>query len=66
MGFVEKAIYEERFVGSEATNRYKPKNSFVAAPPNDTVFLMNLPDELMNIDSFKDIIEGTLVEYKYD
>lgn len=51
LGLVEKTFYEERFIGTEATNRYKPKNSFVAAAPNDTVFLMNLSDELLSIES---------------
>jgi len=31
-------------VGGEEFNRYKAKNSYVAAAPNDTVFVMNLPD----------------------
>lgn len=38
-------FFEERFQGSEEFNRYKPKNSYVAAAPNDTVFIMNLADE---------------------
>lgn len=65
LGLVEKTFYEERFIGTEATNRYKPKNSFVAAPPNDTVFLMNLSDELLSIESLYPLIETEIVEYKY-
>jgi hypothetical protein len=64
MGLVEKTIYEERFIGSESTNRYKPKNSFVAAAPNDTVFLMNLSNELLDFNSLKPLLESEIVDYK--
>lgn len=62
MGLVEKTIYEERFIGSETTNRYKPKNSFIAAAPNDTVFLMNLSNTSFN--SLKPLLESEIVDYK--
>ncbi|CAK69202.1 unnamed protein product (macronuclear) [Paramecium tetraurelia] len=65
LGLVEKTFYEERFIGSEATNRYKPKNSFVAASPNDTIFLMNLSDELLNIESIQPLLETEFVDYKF-
>ncbi|CAD8085549.1 unnamed protein product [Paramecium sonneborni] len=65
LGLVEKTIYEERFIGSEATNRYKPKNSFIAASPNDTIFLMNLSDELLNIESIQPFLETEIVDYKF-
>ncbi|CAD8083096.1 unnamed protein product [Paramecium sonneborni] len=65
LGLVEKTIYEERFIGSEATNRYKPKNSFIAASPNDTIFLMNLSDELLNIDSLQPLLETEIADYKF-
>ncbi|KAM3140175.1 hypothetical protein pb186bvf_007728 [Paramecium bursaria] len=59
-------IYEERFIGSEQTNRYKPKNSYIAAAPNDTIFIMNLPDEMMDITCFKNMLQNLkVVEYKF-
>ena len=64
LGLVEKTFYEERFIGSENTNRYKPKNSFIAASPNDTIFLMNLSDELLNIESLKPFLETEIIDYK--
>ncbi|CAD8053191.1 unnamed protein product [Paramecium primaurelia] len=65
LGLVEKTFYEERFIGSEATNRYKPKNSFIAAAPNDTIFLMNLSNELLNIESLQPLLETDIVDYKF-
>ncbi|CAD8180544.1 unnamed protein product [Paramecium pentaurelia] len=65
LGLVEKTFYEERFIGSEATNRYKPKNSFIAASPNDTIFLMNLSNELLNINALQPLLETEIVDYKF-
>ncbi|CAD8170843.1 unnamed protein product [Paramecium octaurelia] len=65
LGLVEKTFYEERFIGSEATNRYKPKNSFVAASPNDTIFLMNLSNELLNIESIQPLLETDIIDFKF-
>ncbi|CAD8077088.1 unnamed protein product [Paramecium primaurelia] len=65
LGLVEKTFYEERFIGSETTNRYKPKNSFIAASPNDTIFLMNLSNELLNINALQPLLETEIVDYKF-
>jgi hypothetical protein len=60
---------EEYFLGSEDYFRYKPKRNYSAAPPCDTIFLMNLTEGLLTPENllphFSKIGEVKSHKYQY-